>query len=431
MSCTVRGVNNVSESPLGAEASRASASSEGGVAAVGLGSGPGGGGSTSPLPAVPRTYVDYAASAPLRSSARIAMMNALTVVGNPASTHGSGRKAKAALEDARDAVAAALGALPGEVVFTSGGSEADSIAVIGGLTARRPERSKILFGATEHVAVSSIATRIPGASAVPVGREGLIDQAALTEALDDQTALLSVQTVNNETGVVQPIAELGELARTAGAWTHTDAVQAAGHVPFDFSALPIELASVSAHKLGGPVGVGALLVRRGLTLPPYGLGGKQEGAVRSGTQTLALAAGFAAAITDAVAERDAEVVRLTRLRARLIDAVLGTIDRAWVNGGDSRGAASPHIVNFTFDGTRADDVLLLLDQAGIDASTGSACHAGVHQPSEVLIAMGRSIEQAGASIRFSFGSGTSSNEIDQLISVLPDVVSRARAAINS
>lgn len=373
---------------------------------------------------VPRTYLDHAASSTLRPGARAAMVSALAIGGNPSSVHAGGRRAKAALEDAREQVAEALGALPGEVLFTSGGSESDSIAVLSGMAARAAERPRLVVGATEHVAVAGAAERWARLTKAPVDGDGVVSASDL--ALDGDVGLVSVMAVNNETGTMQPIADLAEQAHRAGAWFHTDAVQAIGHVPFHFGHSGADLASASAHKFGGPVGSGVLLVRRGLTLPPYGLGGRQEGGVRSGTQSLALATGFAAAAAEAVAEQAAEFERLGLLRRRLVDTVRSTIDKAWVNGGEQ---VSPTIANFTFTGTRADDILLLLDQAGIDASTGSACHAGVHQPSEVLLAMGRTAEQASSSVRFSFGATTRAADIDALVSVLPDVVSRARAAL--
>ena len=371
-----------------------------------------------------RTYLDHAASAPLRTVAVDAMLGVAGAVGNPASLHASGRRAKALLEDAREALASALGAHPTEVLFTSGGSEADSIALTGGSLARRAERPRVLVGATEHPAVLSAAERLPGVEVVPVDADGRVDAAALDATLGDDVAVLSVQAVNNETGTLHPVADLAQAAHRRGAWFHTDAVQAPGHIPFDFGAAGADLASFSAHKVGGPVGIGALLVRRGVRLPPYGLGGGQEGGVRSGTQPVLLATGFAAALAEAVAEQRDEAVRLGRLRARLVSA-LAPVDGLRVNGGD---AVSPAILNVTVAGTRADDVLLLLDREGIDASTGSACRAGVHQPSEVLLAMGRSAADASASIRFSFGPTTSDADIARLLAVLPGAVERARAA---
>ena len=372
-----------------------------------------------------RVYLDHAASAPLRRSAAEAMVAAMAITGNPASLHTSGRRARALLEDAREDVADALGAHPTEVVFTSGGSEADSIAVLGGLRARRAERPRVVAGATEHPAVVGVIAEVPGASLAPVDSDGRVELAALAALLGDDVGVVSVQVVNNETGTVQPLDEIAEACRRHVAWFHTDAVQAPGHVAFDFSASGADLASVSAHKAGGPVGIGALLMRRDVRLPAYGLGGGQEGGVRSGTQAVLLAMGFAAALREAVTGLPAEAARLAALRTRLAVGILEQVGAVTVNGG---AAVSPAILNVTIEGTRADDVLLLLDREGVDASTGSACRAGVHQPSEVLLAMGRSVGEAGASVRFSLGHTTRPDDVDRLLAVLPGAVTTARAA---
>ncbi|MFZ1283155.1 MAG: aminotransferase class V-fold PLP-dependent enzyme, partial [Propionicimonas sp.] len=218
--------------------------------------------------------------------------------------------------------------------------------------------------------------------------------------------------------------ELVEVARSAGVFSHSDAVQAVGHVPVDFATSGLDLLSLSAHKLGGPVGIGALVVRRGVSVVPTGFGGGQESRVRSGTVPVALAVGFAAALRDAVARLDTEALRLTALGDRLIAGVRG-IPEVRVN---TVGAASPAIVHVTVRGTRADDVLLLLDAGGIDCSTGSACAAGVHQPSEVLLAMGRTAAEAAAGLRFSFGPTTTAADVETLLAVLPSAVERARSA---
>ncbi len=372
-----------------------------------------------------RLYLDHAASAPLRAEAAEAMTAAMAVAGNPASLHASGRRARALLEDAREDLADALGAHPSEVVLTSGGSESDAIAVLGGWRARHGERPRVVVGATEHPAVIGSLDTLPGGVVAGVDGDGRLDVDALRALLGDEVGVVSVQAVNNETGTVQPIAAVAEAAHRHGAWFHTDAVQAPGHLRFHFADSAADMASVSAHKVGGPVGVGALLVRRDVRLPPYGLGGRQEGGVRSGTQAVMLAAGFAAALRVAVDAQGGESTRLAGLRGRLVDGILARIGAVRVNGGDE---VSPAIANLTFAGTRADDVLLLLDREGIDASTGSACRAGVHQPSEVLLAMGRSPAEAGASIRFSFGHTTGPDDVERLLGVLPRVVESARAA---
>lgn len=374
------------------------------------------------MPDVPppagRTHLDHAASSPLLPVALEALVAGARVAGNPTALHTTGRRARAALEDAREQLAAAVGAHPTEVVFTAGGSEADSIAVAAGRA-----RGRVVVGATEHPAVAS-AARYDDVAVLPCDADGTTDPATAA-AQAAGAALVSVMAVNNETGTLADLPALAAAAHAAGAWFHTDAVQALGHVAFDFGDSGADLASLSAHKAGGPVGIGALLVRRDVAVPPWGLGGRQERDIRSGTQPVALAIAFAAAAEHAVATLADEQARLAALRSRLVDGVLATVPGATVNG---PAATSPAICNVTIDGTRADDVLLLLDEQGIDCSTGSACRAGVHQPSEVLLAMGRDLAAATGSVRFSLGWTTTGADVDHLLAVLPGVVERARAA---
>lgn len=346
----------------------------------------------------------------------------VALVGNPASLHRPGQRARARLEEAREELAAAVGAHPTEVVFTSGGSEADTIAVLGGWARRRDEgRSRCLVSAVEHPAVAG-AERW-GAELIPVTSDGVVDVSAAAGLIDEDAGLVSVMTVNNETGVVQPVEHVRELAHRAGAWFHTDAVQALGHLPLDFAASGADLMSLSAHKIGGPVGVGALLARREVIPRPTGLGGGQEREVRSGTVPVALAAAFARAASLAVGELEAESARLRQLSGRIAEAAVGAGGRL-----NSRVDGAPHIVNVTFDGVRADDLLFLLDQRGIHASVGSACKAGVHQPSDVLLAMGRTPDEAVQSLRFSIGWSTTDADIDEACRALPEALTQARAA---
>ena len=291
------------------------------------------------------------------------------------------------------------------------------------LGAARPG-SAVAISAVEHPSVSGVRERLDGVRVLPVTPDGHFDLADARSVLDGDVGLVSVQWVNNETGAVQPVAEVVGIAHALGARAHSDAVQALGHVAVDFGASGLDLMTVSGHKIGGPVGIGALVVREGTQLVSSGFGGGQEARVRSGTVPVALAVGFAAAARLAVAELDGEAARLTALRDSLIDGAVA------VTGCTANTVApcGPAIVNLTFAGVRADDLLLLLDAAGIDASTGSACTAGVHQPSEVLLAMGRSLADAGASLRFSFGPSTTQGDVDRVLAVLPDAVARARAA---
>lgn len=373
-------------------------------------------------------YADHAASSPLRPAARAAWSELAGIVGNPAALHGAGRRVRAALEDAREELAALLGAHPDEVLFTAGGSEADSIALLRAAERWSGQRPGLLASSIEHPAVGE-AARVLGerCARFAVDERGHADLAEVSELLARHPAgevgLVSLMWVNNEVGTVQPVRQAAELAHRAGAWFHTDAVQALGHLPIDFGALDAELLSVSAHKVGGPVGIGALLVRRGVQLGPYGLGGGQEGGIRSGTQMAALAAGFAAAARQADAERAELTARLAGYRARLV-GVASEIGGAVVNGAEP---ASPAICNLGFAGASADDLTFLLDQQRIWCSTGSACRAGVPGPSEVLLAMGRDEVAARSGVRFSFGWSTTDADIDRVVDVLPSAVQQVRA----
>lgn len=347
----------------------------------------------------------------------------LSLVGNPSALHMAGQRARRVLEEARERLAAAVGAHPSEVVFTSGGSEADSIALLGGVAGRTGEgRDRALVSAIEHPAVHQMVGR--GAEEIPVTRVGVIDVDRALDLIDDRVAVVSVMAVNNETGAVQNVAALRAACAAAGAWLHTDAVQALGHVPVDFRGGGLDMMSLSGHKVGGPVGVGALLLRRELRPAAIGLGGGQERELRSGTVMVALAASFAAAAEEAVLDLEAESERLRTLQtgiAHLVERCGGVVNTP-------ADASSPHILNATFPGIRADDALFLLDRQDVYASVGSACRAGVHQPSEVLLAMGRTVAEASASLRFSTGHATTARDIDRLAEVLPAAIAGARAA---
>lgn len=369
-----------------------------------------------------RTYLDHAASSPTLPEVVEAMAPWWGRPGNPSSLHASGRAARAALEEARESLAADLGCRPGEVVLTSGGSEANTLALLG---SRTPERAGLAISAVEHPSVAAVRDRPGPVAVLPVRPSGHLEPADAAGRLDQATALVSVMWVNNETGAVQPVAAVAGLAHEAGALAHSDAVQAFGHLPVDFAGSGLDLLTVSAHKLGGPVGVGALVVRRGVRLTPVGFGGGQEARLRSGTVPVALAVGFAAASRVAAVRREAEHARLAGLRDRLLAGVRATVPGAGVN---TFAPCAPTIANVTFPGSRADDLLLLLDLAGFDASTGSACTAGVHQPSEVLLAMGRNLAEAAASVRFSLGPDTTTGQVEALLDVLPALVARARGA---
>ena len=383
---------------------------------------------------VSRTYLDHAATTPLVAAAIEAMAAQWGTVGNPSSLHASGRAARRVMEESREQVAELLGARPAEVIFTSGGTEADNLAVKGAYGARaRPQgRRRVVVSSTEHHAVldparwlgSSAGADVTEIGVDPVGR---VDLDALSRIVDDRTAVVSILWANNEIGTVQPVPEIAEIAHRAGAWAHSDAVQAVGHLPVDFAASGLDLMTVTAHKLGGPVGVGALLARREVGLEPVQHGGGQERDVRSGTLDVAGAAGFAAALAIAIESQAAERERLESLRAGLVTAVLAAAPDAVVHGPSDPDERLPGVLNVELPGCSADALLLLLDAAGIDCSTGSACTAGVAEPSHVLLALGRTERQAGSALRFSLGHTSSQADVDALAVALPEVLTRSRA----
>lgn len=366
-----------------------------------------------------RSYFDHAATTPLRHEAGRQFQRAATLIGNPAALHASGRAARRVLEDARDQIAGLLGAQPGEVIFTSGGSEADTIAVLGAAAAR-PERSNVVISSIEHPAVGAAAGVLgPRVRVCPVDGGGhlVVDELGLDEA----TAVVSVMAVNNEVGTIQPLGNVVAAAQRVGVWVHVDAVQAVGHLDFNFASSGADLASVSGHKVGGPVGIGVLLMRRGVQLPAWGLGGRQEGGLRSGTQMVALAVAFASALQEAVNQRSELRGRLAGFSEQIVASASAV--GVHVNGTTPRVAS---IINLGVSGASAQDVMFLLDRQGIDVSTGSACRAGVHGPSEVLLAMGQDAQAAASAIRISMGWSTTQADVDHLVGVLPAVVAQAR-----
>ena len=380
-----------------------------------------------------RTYLDHAATTPVVPAAIEAMTAQLGLAGNPSSLHASGRAARRVVEESREMIAELLGARPSEVIFTSGGTEADNLAVKGAYAAGRPHgRNRIVVSAIEHHAVLDSARWLASAEAaelveVGVTRSGVVDLDQLAEAITPRTAIASVMWANNEIGAAQPVAQIAQLARESGALSHSDAVQAVGHLPVDFAASGLDLMTVTGHKLGGPVGVGALLARREVGLVPLLHGGGQERDVRSGTLDVAGVAGFTAALQVAVSHRDAERLRLEGLRSELIEAVLAAAPDAVVHGPSDPADRLPGLLNVELPGCTSDALLLLLDAAGIDCSAGSACSAGVSQASFVLLALGRTESQARAALRFSLGHTSTAADVDALACALPEVVDRARA----
>lgn len=382
-------------------------------------------------------YLDHAATTPMRPAAIEAMTSALTSVGNASSLHGSGRSARRRLEESRETLAGLLGARPSEVIFTAGGTESDNLAVKGIYWARRdadPTRRRIVTTPIEHHAVLDAVEWLvdhEGAEVtwVPVDRHGVVSAEVLRTAIGDpaDVALVSVMWANNEVGTIMPIAELAAVCAGLGVPMHSDAVQAVGQIPVDFAASGLSAMSVTAHKFGGPTGVGALLLRRDTACVPQLHGGGQERDVRSGTQDVAGVAGMAAAARDAVETMEATAARVRTLRDRMIDRVLATVEDVDLNGASGAGRL-PGNTHFTFRGCEGDSLLMLLDAKGIECSTGSACTAGVAQPSHVLTAMGADPASARGSLRFSLGHTSTDDDIDAVLAVLPAAVERARQA---
>jgi cysteine desulfurase len=386
-------------------------------------------------------YLDHAASTPMYPESVAAMTAQLTHLGNPSSLHASGRSARRVVEESRETIARALGCRPGEVVFTSGGTESDNLALKGLFWARRdqdPQRTRILATAVEHHAVLDPLHWLAeheGAEVelLPVDRWGRLDVGALRAALErdpSTVALVTVMWANNEVGTVQPLAEVVELAHAHQVPVHTDAVQAVGQVPVDFAASGVDALTLTAHKVGGPYGVGALVVRRDLDVTPQLHGGGQERDIRSGTIDTPAIAGFAAAVELAVKNQPEHAPRVAALRDELVRRVQEQVPDAKVNGDPDSGLDHrlPGNAHLTFPGCEGDSLLMLLDARGIACSTGSACSAGVPQPSHVLLAMGCDQEQARSSLRFSLGHTSTPADVDALVEAISPVVERARAA---
>ncbi|MBO9349129.1 cysteine desulfurase family protein [Chloroflexus sp. MS-CIW-1] len=376
-------------------------------------------------------YLDHAATTPLDPRVLEAMLPFLSgMSGNASSIHQVGRAALQALDDAREQVALVLGCQPKEIVFTSGGSESINLALKGVAMALRAQGKNHLISSTiEHHAVLHALDYLVEyegfrVTLLPVDRNGRVNPADLSTALRPETALVSVMYANNETGVVQPIADLAAICRERGVLFHTDAVQAPGQLPLDVNALGVDLLSLTAHKFYGPQGVGLLYLRRGTPLVPQINGGAQERRRRAGTENIAGIVGLAKALTIAESERTTHASRLRALSERLIDGVLTRIPQSWLNG--DRESRLPSIVNLGFACIETESLLLLLDQRGICASSGSACTSGSLEPSHVLLAMGLSPEEANGSIRFSLGKQTTDEQIDIVLDLLPDLVAQLR-----
>lgn len=375
-------------------------------------------------------YLDHAATTPVRHE----VFEAMTPFygprfGNPSSVHRWGREARAALDEARERVAACLGAAPDEVCFTSGGTEADNLAILGGWRVLREKgRKAVVSTPIEHKAVLQSVHQAAHEGAeerlLDVDRTGTVSMADAKAKIDRDAALVSVMWINNETGVIQPIEELAQLAKAQGAIFHTDAVQAFGKVDVDARKVPFDFVSVSGHKVGAPKGIGAFYIRRGVPFAPLFFGGSQDRGRRPGTENVAAAVGLARAMELAVEEREAHWKALEAMRDRLEVALVARIPDAMVHGKDAKRA--PHILNISVPGTDSESLLMALDLAGVACSSGSACQSGSITPSHVLSAMGVRADLANAAIRMSMGSLTTEECVDRVAELFPALIAKAR-----
>jgi cysteine desulfurase len=369
-----------------------------------------------------RAYLDHASSSPLRPAAYEAMLPWLAQPGDPGRIHAEGRAARVALEDAREQVAAFFGARPREVIFTSGGTEAINAAVSGAAARARGE-VHIVTSAVEHSAVLEAANRAGRVTMAGVDGVGRFEPATVLAGVGPDITLVSVQLANHEVGTLQPAAEVAAGARERGVLVHVDACAAAGHVPVDFAAMGADLCSVTAHKLGGPRGIGALIVRRGLRLPPFLLGGAQERDRRAGIENVAAAVGFAAAVGElSDAGLAAEAGTAWALTDRLLTEAPKLAEGLAVFGDPVERL--PHLVSFGVEGVEAEPVLLGLDQRGVAVHSGSSCSSETFEPSPVLSAMG---VDADHSLRVSVGWSSTSTDVDAFLAALPEVVTRLRS----
>jgi cysteine desulfurase len=378
-----------------------------------------------------RIYLDHNATTPVDPAAADAMMRALQdLFGNASSVHYYGQQAKAAIDDARSAVGALLGAEPSEIIFTSGGTEADNFAIRGAAEALElTGRRHLITLGIEHEAVlntfKALAKRGWRTTVLPLDASGIVSPDRLREAMTDDTALVSIMHANNEIGTIQPITELAAIAHLHGALFHTDAVQSAGKIPVSVRALGVDLLSVSAHKFYGPKGIGALWAKRGVRLSPFLSGGKQERNRRAGTENVPGAIGMGIAAARAAQKMAADAARLAGLRDRLENGILSSVPNTDVNG--SREARVPNTTNISFDRIEAESLLIALDLEGVAVSTGSACSSGTLEPSHVLKAMNLSSHRAQNSIRFSLGASNTEQQIDRVIEILPRIVTKLRS----
>jgi cysteine desulfurase len=377
-----------------------------------------------------RIYLDYAATTPAHPEVVKAMLPYFTeTFGNPSSIHCCGQEARGAVEEARLKVASLIGARDEEIVFTGGGTEADNLALIGTAFANEDRGNHIITSSIEHHAVLETCKFLEKRGFVvtylPVDKEGLVDTDGVKKAIKTNTILISIMHANNEIGTIEPIARIGQIAREAGVYLHTDAVQTVGHIPVNVDELGVDLLAMSAHKLYGPKGVGALYIRKGSKLEPFLHGGEQERGWRAGTHNVPGIVGFGNAAELAQQEMAGESARLVRLRDRLISGILERVERTSLNGHATERL--PNNVNIGIEFVEGEAVCLNLDMEGICTSTGSACSSTSLEPSHVLQAIGLPPEQARCSLRLTLGKWNTEQEIEHVLKVLPRVVSRVRA----
>ena len=377
-----------------------------------------------------RIYLDYAATTPTHPEVIEAMLPYFSdSFGNPSSIHSFGQEARGAIESARDTIATLIGAGSEEIVFTSGGTEADNFALKGIAYANRNKGSHIITSSIEHHAVMETCKSLEGqgiaVTYLPVDEYGLVDPDDVKKAITDKTILVSITHASNEVGTIEPIAEISKIVKGAGIYFHTDAVQTVGHIAVDVNELGVDLLSISGHKLYGPKGIGALYIRKGTRLLSFMHGGEQERKRRAGTNNVPGIVGLGKAMDIAQREMNEEARRVTRLRDKLIQGLLDRIDHIHLNGHPLKRL--PNNVNVSIDFVEGESMCLNLDLEGIGTSTGSACSSSSLEPSHVLLALGLTLEQAHSSLRFTLGKWTTEEEIERVLEVLPRIIAKLRA----
>lgn len=382
------------------------------------------------MAAMKRIYLDNAATTPMDPEVLKAMLPFLSdAFGNPSSIHSFGQETRAAVEESRDKIASLISARSEEIVFTGGGTEADNFAIKGAAFANEGKGDHIITTSIEHHAVMEsckfLERRGFRITYLPVGIDGLVDPQDVKKAITDRTILISVMHANNEVGTIEPLAEIGKIAREEGIYFHTDAVQTVGHIPVNVDELGIDLLAMSAHKLCGPKGVGALYIRKGTKLIPFIHGGEQERRRRAGTENVPAIVGFGKAAEIAQREMDGVAEHLIRLRGKLLQGMTERIEHIHLNGHPTQRL--PNNVNVSIEFVEGESMLLNLDLEGIAASTGSACSSSSLEPSYVLLAMGFPQELAHGSLRFSMGRETTEEDIDRVLEVLTRIIARLRA----